>query len=147
MRQRVSRKIRFGTCKNFYLRNGNLAKRKRRNRRGVYLLFFTGAKFIVHLFITYPISISPDTALSSARKQSSVFWLCSTFPLDKTRHLFLGGSATKLRPPIVFYKIARHLPLDLEFCHVMMLINPLHLHASELERNCCVQNIPLQNRM
>lgn len=80
----------------------------------MYLLFFTGGKFIVHLFIKYPISISRDIILFSACKIRK-FWLCSISLLDKVRHLFLGESTTKLslRPPrSSFVKLQGLVPLE-----------------------------------
>lgn len=84
-----------------------------------YLLFFADAKFIAHLFITYPISISRDIVLSSARKQTSGSFSYALFSLW-INHLFLGGSTTKptvsgLRSPaIVCCNIAKYLVPGLE---------------------------------
>lgn len=57
--------------------------------------FLPGVKFIA--FYLYPISISRDIAISSARKQTLVL-AALYFPLDKIRHLFLGRPTRKLGP-------------------------------------------------
>jgi len=99
----------------------------------MYLLFFTGGKFIAHLFIKYPISISRDIILFSACKTSR-FWLCSISLLDKIRHLFLGESTMKLslRPPrSSFAKLQDLVPL--ESCRMIAFARRME---DEKKNNC-----------